>query len=105
MALNGSIEAWVEAGSPNNRSALVKATHERVVRLPKSLAMISNLSFRYTARQENDVPKSIPIAGTTDCLEMNQESRSLHMQKQVKRACDYIAKCQGFLKTFVTHRQ
>lgn len=43
---SGLLEAWFLAASPISRSSSVKATHDGVIRLPWSLAMISTFPPR-----------------------------------------------------------
>mmetsp|Transcript_7679 Transcript_7679/g.23453 ORF Transcript_7679/g.23453 Transcript_7679/m.23453 type:complete len:313 (+) Transcript_7679:933-1871(+) len=55
--------AWFLAPSPTRRSpgVSVKATHEGVVRAPRSLARTSGSPLRHTATHEKVVPRSMPI--------------------------------------------
>src|SRR6187200_77117 len=73
--LVGFTAPWFLAASPIRRCpSSVNATHDGVMRFPRSLEMISTAPFFHTPTHEYVVPKSIPICGVSE--------------KQEKRDCD-----------------
>mmetsp|Transcript_24054 Transcript_24054/g.67389 ORF Transcript_24054/g.67389 Transcript_24054/m.67389 type:complete len:218 (-) Transcript_24054:15-668(-) len=58
---SGLRAAWFLAASPIRRSFSENATYDGVIRLPRSLAIISTRPFLKTPTQLYVVPKSIPI--------------------------------------------